>query len=136
MTRHLPASILIDPPTAAVIRATVPREVCRVRRLALVRPLGFSSPIEVSELLPPLPLSPSPPLPLSHSPPLPLSDESITAYESALDAFLARNWQLAVQHLGALPGNDPARNFLTRFITLHGGTSPPEFDGSISLEGK
>src|SRR6185295_5076579 len=41
MTRQLRASILIDPPTAAVIRATIPREICRVRRLAKVLPVGL-----------------------------------------------------------------------------------------------
>src|SRR4029079_3109081 len=39
MTRILRASILIDPPPAAIVRATVPPDVCRVRRLARLRPV-------------------------------------------------------------------------------------------------
>ena len=81
MTRQLRASILIDPPTAAVIRATVPREICRVRRLAHVRPVGLSAPLEVSELLPPLPLGEGSRASRRGS----LTDEHLASYEAALD---------------------------------------------------
>src|SRR5262245_55887646 len=50
MTRQTGASILLDPATAEAIRASMPRDICRVRRLATVRPVGFSSPVEISEL--------------------------------------------------------------------------------------
>jgi adenylate cyclase len=124
MTRQLRASILIDPPTAAVIRATVPREVCRVRRLALVRPVGLSAPIEVSELLPPLGDNPE------------LTDEHLASYEAALVAFQSRDWPLALKHLHAVPPDDQAKDFLTLFIAQHARTPPPHWDGSIPLEGK
>jgi len=124
MTRQLRASILIDPPTAAVVRATVPREICRVRRLALVRPVGLSAPIEVSELLPPLCDSRE------------LTDEHLACYEAALVAFQARDWPLALKHLHAVPPDDQAKDFLTLFIAQHARTPPPNWDGSIPLEGK
>ena len=124
MTRQLRASILIDPPTAAVIRASVPGDVCRVRRLALVRPVGLAAPIEVSELLPPAAKNEA------------LSDEHLHSYEAALAAFQARNWPLALKHLHAIPPDDQAKDFLTLFITQNARTPPPNWDGSIPLEAK
>ena len=53
MTKILRAPILLDEATAAAVRRQVPREVARVRRLAVVRPYGLDTPLEVSELLPP-----------------------------------------------------------------------------------
>lgn len=121
MTRQLNASILIDPPTAAVIRASLPASVCRVRRLAKVLPHGLSAPLEVSELLPPAGA---------------LSDADIAAYEAALAAFQARDWPLALKLLHAVPPDDLAKDFLTVFIAQHGRTPPPNWDGAIPLEGK
>jgi adenylate cyclase len=124
MTRQLRAAILIDPPTAAVIRASLPPSLCRVRRLAKVLPHGLSAPLEVSELLPP---APSPQSPVS------LSDADLAAYEAALDAFVSRDWQLALKHLHAVPPDDLAKDFLTIFIAQHNRTPPPNWDGAIPL---
>jgi adenylate cyclase len=124
MTRQLRASILIDPPTAAVLRACVPTSVARVRRLAKVRPVGLSAPLEVSELLPPAAGYPE------------LSDENIAAYEAALDAFQNCDWSEALRLLHQVPPDDQAKDFLTVFIAQHSRTPPPNWDGSIALEGK
>jgi adenylate cyclase len=124
MTRLLHASILIDPPTAAIIQASVPPSVCRVRRLARVKPVGLSAPIEVSELLPPAAECPS------------LPDEALVAYEAALKAFEGRDWGRALRHLHAVPPDDLAKDFLTLYIAQHGRTPPPNWDGAIALEGK
>ncbi|MEX2176062.1 MAG: adenylate/guanylate cyclase domain-containing protein [Pirellulaceae bacterium] len=134
MTKQLRASILVDPPTAAVLRACVPASIARVRRLAKVRPVGFSAPLEVSELLPPLPsLSPA----LAPSPsPSSLSDAHLTAYEAALDAFQSSDWNEALRLLHQVPPDDQAKDFLTVFIAQHNRTPPPNWDGSIPLEGK
>ena len=53
MTKILRAPILLDEATARIVRQQVPRDVARVRRLAIVRPYGLDTPLEVSELLPP-----------------------------------------------------------------------------------
>ena len=53
MTKILQAPILLDEATARIVRQQVPRDVARVRRLAIVRPYGLDTPLEVSELLPP-----------------------------------------------------------------------------------
>jgi adenylate cyclase len=124
MTRQMHASILIDPPTAAIIRASVPTEVCRVRRLARVRPVGLTAPIEVSELLPPAEDCPS------------LPDEALVAYEQALAAFEAKDWGQALRHLHAVPPDDLAKDFLTLFIAQHNRTPPAGWDGAIGLEAK
>jgi adenylate cyclase len=123
MTKQLRAPILIDPPTAAVLRACVPVHVARVRRLAKVRPVGLAAPLEVSELLPPG----------SNSQ---LSDAHLTAYETALEAFQARDWNEALRLLHQVPPDDQAKDFLTVFIAQHSRTPPPNWDGSIPLEGK
>jgi adenylate cyclase len=124
MTRQIQASIIIDPPTATVIAATVPRSVCRVRRLAKVRPVGFSSAIEVSELLPP-----------AHDCPE-LSDDCLAAYEAALVAFEKGDWTTALKRLHTIPPDDLTKDFLMLFIARHGRVPPPGWDGVIPLEAK
>jgi adenylate cyclase len=124
MTRQLGVSILIDPPTAAVLRSSAPASVCRVRRLARVRPAGLSAPIEVSELLPPVHDCPE------------LTDEHLAAYEAALEAFERGDWNLALRHLHRIPPDDVATDFLTFFITQHARTPPPGWDGVIVLRDK
>jgi adenylate cyclase len=123
MTRQLRAAILIDPPTAAVIRASLPRTLCRVRRLAKVLPHGLSAPLEVSELLPAAGRGE-------------LTDADLSAYEAALAAFESRDWQLALKHLHAVGPDDLAKDFLTVFIAQHSRTPPANWDGAIPLEGK
>jgi len=124
MTRQLHGSILIDPPTAAMIRASVPNQVCRVRRFARVRPVGFAAPLEVSELLPP-----------AHDCPE-LTDEQLTSYEAALLAFERGDWPLALKQLRAAPHHDAAADFLVRFINEQAHTLPPQWDGAIALSAK
>lgn len=124
MTRQLRASILIDPPTAAILRSSVPPTVCRVRRLARVRPVGLSAPIQVSELLPPARQCPE------------LSDEHLAAYEAALDAFERGDWNTALRLLHVIPPEDVATDFLTFYITQHARTPPPGWDGVIVLREK
>jgi adenylate cyclase len=121
MTRQLRASILIDPPTAAVIRASALTNICRVRRLSRVRPVGFSAPIEVGELLP------------SADDDTDLTAEHLAAYESALTAFENRDWPLAVALLRTLPSHDQAKDFLQSFIDQHACTPPANWDGAVTL---
>ena len=124
MTKQLRASILIDPPTAAVLRSSVPASIARVRKLAKVRPVGLAAPLEVSELVPPLDANSE------------LSDAHIEAYESALAAFQQGDWNEALRRLHLVPPDDQAKDFLTVFIAHHGRTPPPGWDGSIPLDGK
>jgi adenylate cyclase len=124
LTRQTGSAILVDAATALTVRGTLPRNVCRVRRLARVLPVGFSAPVEVSELLPSAKQCPQ------------LPDEQLAAYEAALDTFMAGNWQQARDMLLAIPRSDHAREFLLRFIDARRGLTDQQWDGTILLDAK
>ncbi len=124
MTKILRAPILIDQATARAARSQVPRSVARVRRLAVVRPYGLQTPLEVSELLPPA---------SRHAL---LTDEHLEIYEAALDAFLGGRWSAAFELLHRIPPEDVVADFLTVYIAQHNRTPPPQWDGVIELQRK
>ncbi|HOM19306.1 MAG TPA: adenylate/guanylate cyclase domain-containing protein, partial [Thermoguttaceae bacterium] len=94
MTKIFHAPILLDSAMAEAVRRKVPPAVARVRRVAVVRPYGMDSSLEIAELLPPADQYPL------------LSDDQIRLYETGLDAFLAGRWQEAYQCLHQLPAED------------------------------
>jgi len=124
MTKILRAPILIDEATAKAVREQVPRDVARVRRLAVVRPYGLDTSLEVSELLPPVREFPE------------LTDEHLGFYESALDAFLSGCWPAALELLHKIPAEDQVKDFLTVYIAQHNRVPPPDWDGVIPLQSK
>ena len=124
MTKILRAPILLDEATGTAIRQQVPRGVARVRRLAVVRPYGLDTPLEVSELLPPEGQYPI------------LTDEHLGFYESALDAFLPGRWPEAYELLHRIPTEDTVTDFLTVYIAQQNRTPPPDWDGVIPLSSK
>ncbi len=124
MTKILRAPILLDEGTAEAIRRQVPRTIARVRRVAVVRPYGLDTPLEVAELLPPEAAYPK------------LTDQHVGYYESGLDAFLAGAWREAYELLRHVPTDDLVCDFLTVFIAQHKRTPPPGWDGVIELQSK
>jgi len=124
MTRQLPASILVDSLTADSIRSGLGPNVCRIRRLARVLPIGLSVPIDVSEILP------------SNADCPELDDEGLVLYESALAAFEAGDWQHSGQLLASVPNADQAKDMLLQCLLLHDGAPPPNWDGAIRLGAK
>jgi adenylate cyclase len=124
MTRQLPASVLVDQTTAAAIRAMLGPAVCRVRRIVRVRPVGLSTPIDVSELLPTANDCPE------------LSDEGLARYEAALTAFESGDWKVADQLLAEVSHSDQAKGLLLQFIVDHDGMPPGNWDGAIRLSAK
>ncbi len=124
MTKTLRAAILLDDATAEAVRRQVAPEVARVRRVAVVRPYGLDTPLQVSELLPPESQYPE------------LTDEHVGLYESALDAFLSGNWAEAYELLHRIPTGDRVKDFLTVYIAQHHRSPPPGWDGVIPLESK
>lgn len=124
MTKTLRAAILLDDATAEAVRRQVATEVARVRRVAVVRPYGLDTPLQVSELLPP------------ESEYSELTDEHVGLYESALDAFLSGSWAEAFELLHRIPTEDRVKDFLTVYIAQHHRTPPPGWDGVIPLENK
>ncbi|HEY2415459.1 MAG TPA: adenylate/guanylate cyclase domain-containing protein, partial [Pirellulaceae bacterium] len=124
MTRQLPASILVDSLTANSIRAAIGPNICRIRRLIRVLPVGLSAPIDVSEVLPLASDCPD------------LSDEDLALYESALAAFETGGWHQAGQLLAKAPHADQAKDLLLQFVLEHDGAPPPGWDGAIRLATK
>lgn len=130
MTKLLRVPILIDEPTADAVRANLPRDVGRVRRMAKVRPFGLETPLVVAELIPPAP----PANTERHDGTL--TDDDLDAYDQALDAFLEGDWNAAYRHLHRVPPDDRGKDVLTEFILKHNRTPPPGWDGVIPLGSK
>ncbi len=124
MTKQLRAPILVDAATAVVAQRLLPPEQARLRRVAVVRPYGCDTPLEVSELLPPQAELPE------------LTDQDIALYEGALAALHARDWQLAFQLLHQVTADDRVKDFLTVFIAQHNRTPPADWDGVVPLASK
>jgi adenylate cyclase len=121
MTKDLRVPILLDETTAAEARKQLSSEEARIRQLAKVRPAGLITPLVVSELLPPLSQWPQ------------LTNEHVAAFESASQAFAARDWSKALQLLHQVPPDDLAKDFLTVFIAQHNRTPPENWDGVVPV---
>jgi adenylate cyclase len=124
MTKILRVPILLDEVTAGLLRGRGLWHLARWRRLARVRPYGLETPLTVTELLPPAGECPE------------LTDAHLADYESALDAFLAGDWDTAYDLLRRMPPHDRAPDFLTGFIVKHDRQAPPGWDGVIELDSK
>ena len=124
MTSQLRAGILIDEPTASILRESDIANEMRVRRLAVVRPVGMEQAISLSQVLPP------------HGPQSALTDEHLQAYESALDEFTAGRWDSAFEYLHQVPADDQAKDFLTVYIAQHNRSAPSDWPGFVALSRK
>jgi len=124
MTKLIRGPVLLDQATADSVRQHVPASQARVRRVAVVQPLGMDNPLEVSQLLPP-----------SGEDRL-LTDEHLAAFENAVAAFRSGDWQRAVQWLHQVPAEDEVKDFLAVFIAQHNRTPPPGWNGVIPLSSK
>ena len=124
MTKQLRAPILMDEATAVRVRNEVPPNIARSRRVARVLPMGMTTPLMVSELLPP------------EGPDEVLSNAHILAYEKALDSLQDGNWSEAFRLLHQVPAEDRVKDFLTVFIAQHGRTAPSDWHGYIRLPEK
>jgi adenylate cyclase len=101
-----------------------PRLTAWVRRVARVKPFGLQKPLEVSELLP------------AETAESGLTESAIRAYEQALDALLAGDWEEAFLRLHEVPATDRVKDFLTILIAQHNRTPPPDWQGVIPLATK
>lgn len=124
MTTQLRVPILIDEPTAELVRAKLPSDECRVRRLARVLPVGMERAVTVSELLPS-----AADFPL-------LTDEQIARYEEGVDHFISGNWDAAWQCLHEMPASDRAQDFLSMPIVQSSRQAPADWNGVIRLARK
>lgn len=124
MTKLLRVPILLDERTASDLREHSSPEVARVRRLARVKPFGLTTPVTVTELIPPV------------GPDVILSNEDVSAYEQALDAFLEGDWDVAYRLLHRVPPDDRGKDLLTEFILKNNRTPPTNWPGVIPLGSK
>lgn len=124
MTKVLRAPVLLDEETARRVREHVSPALARVRRVARVRPIGMTTAVEVSELLPPESDFPQ------------LSNKHLAAYETALDALLDQDWETAFQWLHEVPAEDRVKDYLTVFIAQHNRMPPADWDGVIPIDSK
>ena len=123
MTKAFAAEIILDEATATALREMdPPATTFRLRRLARVRPAGVTTPVDISELLPPLDNQ-------SHS----LTDSQIEQYERALSAVIAGDWKEAADLLGRLPDWDRPSQTLLSTIENHGHVPPADWTGVIAL---
>jgi len=125
MTKLLKAPILLDEAAAKYVRAH-PEEAggARCRCLGCYLPLGLSSPVVVSELIPPA----------DH--PGAMSDSSLAMFESAIRKLTAGEWQEAADIFDQLPASDAAREFPLRFMAAHNNQPPAGWSGVIELDSK
>lgn len=124
LTKQLGVSILVDEPTAEVVRTSMARSEGRCRRLGRVRPYGMSTALMVSELLPPVEQFPA------------VTDRHVVDFEVAVDAIGQGDWKQAREILTALPDSDGPRKFLMSFLDRHQNTPPADWDGVIPLAQK
>lgn len=124
MTKQFPASILIDGPTAQKIQSVLSPDICRVRRLARVLPLGLTTAIDIFEILP------------SESDCPEVPNEGLARYEAALSAFEMGDWEKAKLLLRDVPKTDRVKGFLVEFMNQQGNAAPLGWDGAIRLSAK
>jgi adenylate cyclase len=123
MTKFLHAAVLADAPTAIQIRQENHAEL-RLRRLAVVRPYGLKSALDVHEILPSETEFPV------------LSNQHLEWYEQAVDYFIQGDWHAAWEKLHLIPAADLAKDFLTMHIASRARKVPDDWDGVIQLDAK
>lgn len=124
MTKQLRVPILLDEPTADIVRRRLSTSEGRIRKLARVQPYGMEIPLTVSELL----------LPMSESEEL--TDAHLLLYEQGVEHFLAGRWPEAYRCLHAMPSSDRAPDFLLPRLAQHNRHAPPGWTGVIELPEK
>ncbi|MFH1304580.1 MAG: adenylate/guanylate cyclase domain-containing protein [Planctomycetota bacterium] len=121
MTKQIGVPILIDEATAEDVRSLMPETEGRCRHIGLFRPAGFEAPISVYELLPSEGKST-------------ISNQNIADFEAAVAAFIAGDWDHALDLLGHLPPKDRAKDFLLLQIASQNYTAPDHWDGVVTLK--
>jgi adenylate cyclase len=121
MTKQLRVPILIDEPTADVVRRRLSSKEGRIRILAKVLPYGMENPLVVSELL------------LPEGETGDLTNEHLRQYEQGVEHFIAGRWAEAYKLLHGMPASDQASDFLLPRIAQHNRTAPAGWSGVVEL---
>lgn len=116
ITKAFGAEIIVDGPTAAAIKKLGDDSI-EVRKLAVVRPAGFTQAVAI------------------HGPVdrdvLTVDDQA--RYDAALVELIDGRWAAARQTLASMADTDGPRNFLIRFIDRHDQSPPDGWDGIIDM---
>jgi adenylate cyclase len=126
ITKAFGADVILDAATTSILKEIPQQDEFRLRRLAIVRPAGFDSPVEISELLPTNGSDES-----SHD--QVLTDHEISDYEASLDALVRGDWDDAYERLHCLPSWDRPKDMLLATILRHNRIPPSSWDGVIDL---
>ena len=124
MTSQMRVPILLDEGMSRLVRERLDPQEGRVRRLAKVLPLGFETPLVVSELVPAENDFPE------------LTDAHLARYEQGVDDFIAGRWEAAYRCLHDMPATDRAQDFLLAMIAQHNRKAPNDWDGVVRLSSK
>jgi adenylate cyclase len=123
MTKQFGAPILIDAPTAQLLREAKEVFPGRTRRLGRVRPKGKENALELYQLLPPAD---------QHE----ITDEQIVQFESAIRQFSEGQWPSANKLLQRLRTTDGIGEMYLRYMDLHSNRPPNDWDGAIAVTSK
>jgi adenylate cyclase len=123
MSKQLRASIVIDEVTASYVQ-NLPDSDLRCRKLARVRPVGMNTDMTVYELLPPVTQDDS------------ISDETVTSYNQAVDAFISGNWDQSIELLSGIPAEDHTKEFLLEYAKANNNQPPQDWAGVIHMTRK
>ena len=104
MSKRFGAEIILDEATRAGLLASEQQQF-KLRRLAKVRPAGFASPVEISELIGDAAIG-------THQ----VSDALIADYEAALDLFCANDLDEALKQFRSLPTWDGPTQMMIKQI--------------------
>ncbi|MGB7343183.1 MAG: adenylate/guanylate cyclase domain-containing protein [Pirellulaceae bacterium] len=126
ITKAFGADVILDAATTEILKQIPQQDEFRIRRLAVVRPAGFETPVEISELLP------TDATPESAKNRI-LTDHEITDYEASLDALVRGDWDEAYERLHCLPSWDRPKDTLLSTILKYNRIPPPSWDGVIDL---
>lgn len=124
MTKQLRVPIVMDETTAALVRQNLDKSEGRLRRLGTLLPYGMETPVQVSELVPPLSGCPH------------LTDELLALYDRGVECFEQGDWEEAYRCFRKMPENDRAQDFPGMRIAQHNRVAPPDWDGIVRLDSK
>jgi len=124
LTRHFGVPICVDEATAHCVRASLPPEQGRVRKLGRVRPKGMEGAVTVYGLTPPEADDPG------------VTSQLLAQYDEAVEDLNSGNWDHAMHTLHMLPASDGPTQFLLRLMAEHNYRAPEQWNGAFSLGDK
>ena len=120
LTKLMKASVLIDGTTAKKINELADTRL-KLRRLAIMQPVGIRRDIEVHQLL------------SAEQSKQSFSSSQLDNYAEALQDFINGDWSRASRLLAELPETDQAKDFLANYISQRNAEPPEDWNGVIKM---